>query len=638
MLQLLLLFHLFHLLLRYNAVGHVALTFPSVRFPPLDFLDSARTISPCGVPKPHNPLYTHLYVGESYNFTWRLQYPHQGGYRLSVINETGDIVEQLAPVKGSDYVGIEDQTLQYATVHLTRPCAPCIVLLERQALEWGQAYGFRSCADVKIVQEVQKDNERCSNHGDYENGECKCRHSYSGELCQYKDYCSTDEDCLNDGKCIKEPHAMVRRTCYCVFGYFGQNCDRTFGAKPENDKCFNYNYPKDENKYNKYGLFGEECFKKTMLNEDDFVYSRIVRDELEIILDYKSTSWISIGWRPMEIDRSCRLFPDLENTRYKRDNRWTMISQSATQMNVSEYRDPADAKLTPIPIPKLPKNNGLLKAALLAPLHPMDCTDIVIGSVRDGRSRINDMYTRDRSTPLHDIWLDGEESFSAAYGIERDGQTIVMFRRRIAEIEPSDHPLGPGKIFVIYAKGQTMESYSHAVKKALDQGPVRDHNFYRHDEVKYHGNKNRGVHPIEFVSINERPPSIRPPPHFRNSNPLHPLSEVHDPSTHSAEISKLSQPISLSATTTSEAVSSITVALQRSFVTKPNLTSKAEPTVKNKLLMQSKLTPKPEPEPKLNSQEIDYLYFDNGSLTLSQFQLVYFFSLSASFMLLFVNS
>ncbi|OZC05920.1 hypothetical protein X798_07099, partial [Onchocerca flexuosa] len=106
MLQLLL---LLHLLLRYHTVGHILLTFPLARFPPLDFLDSARTISPCGVPKPIHPHYTHLYVGESYNFTWRLQYPHQGGYRLSVINEAGDLIEQLAPVNGSEYVGIEDQ-------------------------------------------------------------------------------------------------------------------------------------------------------------------------------------------------------------------------------------------------------------------------------------------------------------------------------------------------------------------------------------------------------------------------------------------------------------------------------------------------------------------------------------------------
>ncbi|OZC05923.1 hypothetical protein X798_07102, partial [Onchocerca flexuosa] len=107
----------------------------------------------------------------------------------------------------------------------------------------------------------------------------------------------------------------------------------------------------------------------------------------------------------MQIDRSCRLFPDLENTRYKRDINRTLISHSMTQMNESQYRDKVNPNLMSVPIPKLPENNGLLKAALLAPLHPMDCTDIVIGSVRDGRSRITDMYTRDRSTPLYDIWF-----------------------------------------------------------------------------------------------------------------------------------------------------------------------------------------------------------------------------------------
>ena len=32
-------------------VGHVSLTFPAARNYPLDFLDSARTKSPCGMPK-----------------------------------------------------------------------------------------------------------------------------------------------------------------------------------------------------------------------------------------------------------------------------------------------------------------------------------------------------------------------------------------------------------------------------------------------------------------------------------------------------------------------------------------------------------------------------------------------------------
>ncbi|KJH45603.1 hypothetical protein DICVIV_08339 [Dictyocaulus viviparus] len=31
--------------------AHVSLTFPEARYPPLDFLDTSRTMGPCGVPK-----------------------------------------------------------------------------------------------------------------------------------------------------------------------------------------------------------------------------------------------------------------------------------------------------------------------------------------------------------------------------------------------------------------------------------------------------------------------------------------------------------------------------------------------------------------------------------------------------------
>lgn len=611
-----------HLLLVCKVKGHVTLTFPQSRFPPLDFLDTARTFSPCGVPKPMFPRYTELYVDESYNFTWRMQYPHQGGYRISVINEDGDLIEQLAPTQGSEYLGNEDQTIQYATVRPTRLCTHCTILLERQALEWGKAYGFRSCADVTIVQRIPNAEERCSKHGYFENGKCLCRHSYSGDLCQYKDHCSTDEDCANDGKCVKESHAVVRRTCYCAFGYFGQNCNRAFDEKPKDDKCFNYNYPENEESYGNYGLFDGLCFKKTELNMDDFIYSRVIRDELEVIMDYKSRSWISVGWRPMEIDRSCRLFPDLENARRKRSAATNPeLLESTVNINASLDQRPhfvpeINLNLMPVPMPKLPKNNGLLKAALLAPLHPMDCTDIVIGSVRDGRSRINDMYTRDRSTPLLDTWLDGEESFSAAYGIERDGRTIIMFRRRIAEIEPSDHPLGPGKIFVIYAKGQTSGDYSHAVKSALEEGQFMDHDFYKDDQVKYHGNKNRGVHSIEFVSADEQLPNIRPPPRFRprNSSIAHqPSGVLKEPTTQEALpippilVGKpLSKPVSSSTTSGTKTSSSTTSSIgSKPIAPKTQIVGRIGHTTISK----SKL----EPEPKKNIHEMDYWYFDNGS-------------------------
>lgn len=92
-------------------------------------------------------------------------------------------------------------------------------------------------------------------------------------------------------------------------------------------------------------------------------------------------------------------------------------------------------------------NNSAVKTALQAPLHAMDCTDMIVASVIDGRSRIQDMYTRDRSTPLPDTFFEGENSLTAGFGIERDGRTVVMFRRNVREIEPSDHPLGPGGKF-----------------------------------------------------------------------------------------------------------------------------------------------------------------------------------------------
>ncbi len=42
-------------------------------------------------------------------------------------------------------------------------------------------------------------------------------------------------------------------------------------------------------------------------------------------------------------------------------------------------------------------------------IHPMDCTDMVIGMARDGRGFVADYYTRDRSTPRRDaFWVRGD--------------------------------------------------------------------------------------------------------------------------------------------------------------------------------------------------------------------------------------
>lgn len=81
-----------------------------------------------------------------------------------------------------------------------------------------------------------------------------------------------------------------------------------------------------------------------------------------------------------------------------------------------------------------------MESALQAPLHPMDCVDVVMASVvgdsdnsGDAFLHIEDMYTRDRSTPLNDAFFDGEDSLVAAYARRQPtlNRTVVMFRRMI---------------------------------------------------------------------------------------------------------------------------------------------------------------------------------------------------------------
>ena len=61
----------------------------------------------------------------------------------------------------------------------------------------------------------------------------------------------------------------------------------------------------------------------------------------------------------------------------------------------------------------------------------MDCTDIVIGAARGGKSRVLDYYTRDRSTPMRDEFYNGVQSLTAAVGEEENGYTTILFRRKL---------------------------------------------------------------------------------------------------------------------------------------------------------------------------------------------------------------
>ena len=139
----------------------------------------------------------------------------------------------------------------------------------------------------------------------------------------------------------------------------------------------------------------------------------------------------------------------------------------------------------------------------------MDCTDMVIGMARGSTSRILDYYTRDRSTPQRDNFWDGEDDLTAAIGWEEDGETTIVFRKKLSANGPTDHSITNEDMHVIWAVGQEQGMYSHRPPSGLEAGDPSVPNFYHDDELKYHGKDNRGVTTINFLdeikrSINDQ--------------------------------------------------------------------------------------------------------------------------------------
>uniref|UniRef100_A0A1B0CTC1 Putative drebrin n=1 Tax=Lutzomyia longipalpis TaxID=7200 RepID=A0A1B0CTC1_LUTLO len=140
----------------------------------------------------------------------------------------------------------------------------------------------------------------------------------------------------------------------------------------------------------------------------------------------------------------------------------------------------------------------------------MDCTDIIIGSVRGNASRILDYYTRDRSTPRTDDFWGGKFDLTAATGLERDGVTTIAFRRKLEAHEPSDHAIVDDFMSVIWARGQEPGRYVHSPLSGLETEMASVPEFYKQDELKYHGGKmQRGLASINFLSMPKKEQSAK---------------------------------------------------------------------------------------------------------------------------------
>lgn len=170
-------------------------------------------------------------------------------------------------------------------------CYNCTLRLLRQADEWSAGYRFWSCADVDIKN--RKDfRETCSGNGKYFPSRCKCEKNFYGPQCQYKDECSSNQDCGNQGKCIDlAGTTLPRKQCYCNFGWHGIGCNKKSPFRTTD--------------------LDMTAYSMKQLSPDYQLYWRLLEEnkEIEVVLKVNGTSWVGLGWRPNSLNAECKNFP-----------------------------------------------------------------------------------------------------------------------------------------------------------------------------------------------------------------------------------------------------------------------------------------------------------------------------------------
>lgn len=98
-----------------------------------------------------------------------------------------------------------------------------------------------------------------------------------------------------------------------------------------------------------------------------------------------------------------------------------------------------------------------------------------------------------------DNFWGGKNDLTAALGFEKDGTTTILFRRKLQAADSSDHSIEEDLMHVIFAQGQETGKYVHVPKSGVETSNVSQKEFYKVDELKYHGHgAQRGATTINF--------------------------------------------------------------------------------------------------------------------------------------------
>lgn len=121
--------------------------------------------------------------------------------------------------------------------------------------------------------------------------------------------------------------------------------------------------------------------------------------------------------------------------------------------------------------------------------HPMINQDVAVGMAKGNSFKIQDAYTPSRARPLPDTHFGGQDDILDANAFEAEGFTYMKFIKPLETADSAaDYCLLPDvNYLMIYALGQTPESYSHQPASSLEVGKAGNKGFYGEDELKFHG-------------------------------------------------------------------------------------------------------------------------------------------------------
>ena len=109
---------------------------------------------------------------------------------------------------------------------------------------------------------------------------------------------------------------------------------------------------------------------------------------------------------------------------------------------------------------------------------------------------VPEIYTKKHKFQNHCYSLHIIEALCKILQLTHNDSNFLI--RQLSGTEQTDHSFENDNMMLIWAIGQSQGEYVHRPDSGLEKGTASVTDFYRPDEVKYHGKDNRGFTMVNF--------------------------------------------------------------------------------------------------------------------------------------------